>query len=339
MKKKNQTYVDFTTGIFMLVVFALLAYFTIVISGADILHGRGNVVAEFAFDSVGGLKDHDTVMYRGMKVGTVEKIELREKDLSVVVKIDNRVILREGYRATVANLSMLGGNYMLLEEGEGEIIDLNSAQLKGVPPVDWMRELAEVAGNLKKATSSTELKEIMANIRSISARAEDIASRISRGEGLLGKMLSPEDTLYNDIKGAVAGAKDAMSGAKDTLDSVKTAFDNVNAVAEDVKNAQLVEELKSGIAAFRRASESFDMGDEAKGSLQSISAEATRLLASLNEVADKLKNGESTIGKLMASDGVYNEVEGLVKDIRQVLDNYRDTTPIATFGSLATGAL
>ena len=35
---------------------------------------------------------------------------------------------------------------------------------------------------------------------------------------------------------------------------------------------------------------------------------------------------------------LYKEVDGLVRDIRQVIDNYRDTTPISTFTSLATGA-
>jgi hypothetical protein len=32
-------------------------------------------------------------------------------------------------------------------------------------------------------------------------------------------------------------------------------------------------------------------------------------------------------------------VTALVKDIRQVVDNYRDTTPISSFGSLIGGAL
>ena len=35
---------------------------------------------------------------------------------------------------------------------------------------------------------------------------------------------------------------------------------------------------------------------------------------------------------------LYDEVNGLVRDIRQVIDNYRDTTPISTFSSLALGA-
>jgi hypothetical protein len=36
---------------------------------------------------------------------------------------------------------------------------------------------------------------------------------------------------------------------------------------------------------------------------------------------------------------LYDEVNALVKDVRQIIDNYRDTTPITTFGSLVTGGL
>ena len=36
---------------------------------------------------------------------------------------------------------------------------------------------------------------------------------------------------------------------------------------------------------------------------------------------------------------MYDEVNAVIKDVRQIVDNYRDTTPITTFGSLATGAL
>ena len=54
---------------------------------------------------------------------------------------------------------------------------------------------------------------------------------------------------------------------------------------------------------------------------------------------ERLEKGEGTLGKLANESGLYNEVEGLIKDCRQIIDNYRDTTPIATFSSLLTGAL
>ena len=59
----------------------------------------------------------------------------------------------------------------------------------------------------------------------------------------------------------------------------------------------------------------------------------------LASVASRLEKGEGTLGKLSADSKLYDEVTALVKDIRQVVDNYRDTTPISSFGSLIGGAL
>ena len=52
-----------------------------------------------------------------------------------------------------------------------------------------------------------------------------------------------------------------------------------------------------------------------------------------------LERGEGTLGKLSADSKLYDEVTALLKDVRQIVDNYRDTTPISTFGSLIGGAL
>ena len=52
-----------------------------------------------------------------------------------------------------------------------------------------------------------------------------------------------------------------------------------------------------------------------------------------------MEKGEGTLGKLSADSKLYDEVTALLKDVRQIVDNYRDTTPISTFGSLIGGAL
>ena len=74
MRKKNDTFAQVIVGMFMVTILLLLGYFTIVISGVDLIRGKEKVRVQIAFDQVGGLKDHDNVMYRGTKVGTVERV-------------------------------------------------------------------------------------------------------------------------------------------------------------------------------------------------------------------------------------------------------------------------
>ena len=100
----------------------------------------------------------------------------------------------------------------------------------------------------------------------------------------------------------------------------------------------VLDDLKAAIASFKTACDSFDVSG-LKGEASDVLARAGTLVDSLNVVAARLANGEGTLGRLSADDTLYKEIEGLVRDLRQVLDNYRDTTPISTFTSIATGAL
>ena len=94
MKRKNETFTQLVVGFFMVTLMALLAYFTIVVSGVDLLTGRSRVQVKAVFSQVGGLKEHDNVMYRGTKVGSVDRVEVTPSNLVVTAVVDGGVILR-----------------------------------------------------------------------------------------------------------------------------------------------------------------------------------------------------------------------------------------------------
>ena len=336
--RKSEAFTQGVVGVFMLTVLLLMGYFTIVISGVDVLSGRHRVPVRVAFSQVGGLKDRDNVMYRGTKVGVVERVEVTPSNLVVTARIDSNVILREGYSATVCSLSMLGGTYLRLDEGEGESLDLETTLFRGVTPTDWMEDLRQIASTVNGFVSGPEIGVIVTNAVEASEKAREfaedakrmaddvkafidkanrfadkavaVADRVERGEGMVGKLLSSDDTVYDDFKETMANAKE---------------------ISAKVNRDKMFDDLEAGIAAFRKAAEEFD----AKG----MSEKGAALLADLGVVAERLKNGEGTLGRLSNDTELYDEVKGLMKDVREVVDNYRDTTPISTFTSLATGAL
>ncbi|MBQ6457172.1 MAG: MCE family protein [Kiritimatiellae bacterium] len=364
MSKKKDAFSEAIVGLFMLAVLSLLVYFTIIISGVDILQGRQKVVASIVFTDVGGLKDHDNVMYRGTKVGTVDRIVLSPTNLTVVIEVDRDVVLRDSYRAVVCNLSMLGGNYLLLEEGEGDILPLETTLFAGETPTDWMRDVSNIAKNLNEFTSGGELKAIVTNVQAASEKVLTVVDRVARGEGTVGRLLSSDDTVYQDIKAAVADAKTVVSNVNEVVarvsrgegtvgrllssderlyDDLTNTLANASAISDRLRDGEglagrllakddpLAKEVEDAVAAFQKACESFD----AKQVMDSASV----LLANLNATAERLKDGDGTLGKLINDPELYNEVNALAKDVRQVLDNFRDTTPISTFGSLIMGGL
>lgn len=311
MRRRKDTFGQILVGTFMVVVLVLLGYFTIVISGVDMMMGRERRLIRIAFPQVGGLKEHDNVMYRGTKVGTVDRVEVSTSNLVVTALVDQGVVLRRGYQVTVCNLSMLGGNYLSLEEGEGEPIDLSVEVLSGEPPTDWMKDLTRVARNLNEITSHPEIREAITNFSAVSQRAKAVAAKL---EMFLDKAHAIADNV-NEVAARVNQDKDQI------VDDVKSAVSDIRAGAA---------ELRPMIAAFRKTAEGIDIRETV--------AKADQLLLNLNAAAEKLKNGEGTLGRLNNDPRLYQEIDGLIRDVRQVIDNYRDTTPISTFSSLAAGA-
>ncbi len=389
MKKNSDVFSEVVVGVFMAAVLALLVYFTVIISGVDVLFGREKAFARIAFTDVGGLKERDNVIYRGMKVGIVEKIELAPTNVMVTVLVDRDVVLRETCQASVSALSLLGGNYLLLEEGAGAVQPLATTVFRGDPPIDWMRDLGRIAGSLNEVLNDGSFKSIVSNFEATAENVNKIVARVARGEGTAGRLLSRDDTVYQDLREAVAGAKRAVGDAEKTFDGARKTFDHAAAVAErldrgegtlgrllskddavyaDLKqtlaNAAAISariergegtlgrltakddalwgDLTNAVANVRAATEKLKKGEGLLGRAFSDTAladDAAKLVANLRAVSERLEKGEGTLGKLVAEREMYDEVNAALKDVRQIIDNYRDTTPITTFGALATGAL
>jgi phospholipid/cholesterol/gamma-HCH transport system substrate-binding protein len=375
MSKSNDVFSEVIVGVFMVAVLSLLAYFTIVISGVDLVLGRAMTSATVEFPDVGGLKERDSVVYRGMKVGTVDSIALSPKAIIVKINVAKEVVLRDSYRITVASHSLLGGNFLQLDEGVGEPLPLASTTFRGEPPLDWMRDLGEIARNLSDLTKGGGLKGIVTNLEAASEKVNVIVQRVERGEGTIGRLLSTDDTLYRDLQDAVSGAKTTFTNiavvaervergegtigkllSKD--DTVYVDLKNTIARASEIadrlaagegtigkllaKDSTVYDDLKASVANIKEITGKINGGEGLFARLSNdkeLSDNAAALLENLKTVSEKLAKGEGTLGKLTTDAELYNEVNALLKDVRQIVDNYRDTTPISSFAGLIGGAL
>ncbi|MDY5597697.1 MAG: MlaD family protein [Kiritimatiellia bacterium] len=375
MKKKNEVFSETIVGIFMAAVLALLGYFTIVISGVDILVGRTKVPVKIEFADVGGLKERDSVMYRGMKVGVIDSIDLAGTNVTMTVRVASDVVLRDGYRISVASMSLLGGSYLLMEEGAGNPLPLDTTVFRGEPPMDWMRDLGRIARSVGEIAADGGVRGIITNVEAVAeklnsvvsriergegtvgkllssdetiyrdlkdtaASAKAISARLERGEGMLGKLLSPDDTLYNDLKDTAAAAKSISTRLERGEGTVGKLLSSDEAVYDDLKASianirDVTGKLRDGNGLFAKLASDEKLAADASALVERLAAAS----GDLAKVASRMERGEGTLGKLSADPKLYDEVTALLKDVRQIVDNYRDTTPISTFGSLIGGAL
>ena len=395
---------DILTGIFLLAIVGLLAFFTIVISGVDMIRGRNTCARYVRFMDVGALKEQDPVYVRGLKVGSVQSLELLPNAVQVKLILDQQVILRKDYKVTVGKTSMLGGTCVQITEGvDAEVLPADFP-LEGLTPPDMMADLGELVKGLREAINPDELRQTISNIQKASADIAVLTERVQRGEGMVGKLLSDDNSAYEDLSAGLdnfrAITEDLRTGKgllgkliseeDNTYAELQSAIANLNKVTEGLANGQgllgklmreednTYAELKSTISNLNTVTDGLVNGKgllgklmreddstyaDLKAALENIRMVTEKLndpksgfgrllsqdstlvadleasAASIRTITAKLENGEGTLGRLVNDDGVAVEMEAAIKDVRQIIDNMRDTAPITTFTSLFFGGL
>ncbi len=363
--KKTSGFGDLMVGLFVAGVLILLAFFTIVISGADLLHGGGQRL-EVSFRDVGGLRPHDSVIVHGVPVGQVKKMWLTsDGSVRVGLVLNPHVQMREGYRINVISSSMLGGNSLLVEPGNGASLP-DRTLFVGEPPRDLMRDVTEVVAGLRR---TLEDEGTLGNIRKASVSMVEVFGRLERGEGSLGRLLSKDESIFTNLSVAVANLRtvsDRLSKGEGTLGKLlsldDTLYKDIAAAAANLheisdrlqkgegtlgkllaKDDSLYTNLSVTVSNLRSISDRLENGEGTLGKLLSRDdAVYTNLLttvANLREVTDRLEKGEGTLGKLSKDEALYQDIKGLIGDARQTLDGIRETTPVTTFTTILTGAL
>jgi phospholipid/cholesterol/gamma-HCH transport system substrate-binding protein len=368
LKKNSEFFSEMIVGVFMVAVLGLLAYFTIIISGIEIFNGKSRAPVTVLFSDVGGLKMRDSVMLRGMTVGSVSDMRLENSGVRVTLLLQDAVRFREGYRISVNTGSLLGGNYLLIEEGKGAEVP-RGTELRGETPTNWMRDLGEIVANLREATEGDHIRNIITNLEAAVVSIKEAVARVEEGKGTLGKLFSEDMTLYNDLSNAVASLRSVAVKIDEGENSLGRllnddggVYTNLNASIANLKSISdrlekgegtlgkllssdptVYNDLQETVANLKSVSARLEKGE---GSLAKLLSDDNKVyndldatVANLREVTDRLVKGEGTLGRLSKEEELYNDVQGLIKDVRQTVDNFRDTTPISAFASLIMGGL
>lgn len=354
---------EMIVGTFIGSVFLVLVVFTIVISGSRIF-ASGRSTISVHFDKVGGLRRHDAVLVRGVPVGKVKSLTLDEHGVEVVLALNETLKLRRAYRIKVMQTSLLGGMQLVIDEGNGEPLPQDE-RLQGEPPDNVMEDLGTLVKDVRESLNEGGL---LANLQKAVEDVAEVTGRLRRGEGTLGRLLSADDTLYRDLESTLANIRKAterIEKGEGTLGKLLSADDTVYA------------DLQGTLENLRKITARLEAGDGTLGKLLSADDTMYRdladTIASLKSVTGRLEAGEGTLGKLLsADDTVYRdladtianlkavtgrleagdgllgqlmmkdsplagELNGLLKDGRDMLDDAREASPISTFSSIFFG--
>lgn len=282
------------------------------------------------FDDLKELKVGDEVRMAGVKIGSVQATELKDRKAEAVLRIENPVKISGDAVATIGMSGLIGTNYVSVEMGSAgapPLADGAAIRTEETPDLNTiMSELGGLGKKLNSALSSVNVvlngsgpdgglfqkldKLVGENGARISAtmqNLQEITDKINRGQGTAGKLVNdPElhDRLLasvEEIQATAAQAREFVASAQSILDQVKAGKGAIGTLVADQQSA-----------------------DNLKAAIQD-----------LRDVADKLAKGQGTLGKLINDEELYGDVKNTMTKANRALDSLSDSAPISAVGTVA----
>ncbi|MEW6026829.1 MAG: MlaD family protein [Planctomycetota bacterium] len=226
---QNSVRKEMMLGAIFLAAIVFLVFVTVSISKLNLFSHTAYI--KVIFDNVSGLKQGDPVQVLGMDAGTVYKMKLQiNNKVRAVLKLAEPVEIREDYKVTVEESSVLGGNFIEINPGTPgkKVVDLR-APLTGETSSAGLDALGELIRENK-----TEVREFL-------SQGAKIVKDASEGKGTLGKLLVDE-TLYNNLK-------DTSESLKNISKKVETGEGNLGKFLND---DQLYTDLKDSVESLKK---------------------------------------------------------------------------------------
>ena len=226
----RETGQEFKVGMFVIGGFAL---FIALLFNMDVFKLQSGRALKATFNYTYGLYVGAPVQLAGVPVGNVETIRIRRDDavhtrVEVTSRIQSDVRVDQGSGARINMQGLLGQKYLEIIPPKEPAEPLGSGGvLLGEDPVG-LEDLASSGGTVvKKLESSidylnslmgdeefrsklkenvTGFSELIVSLKEVSASLDEILSRLERGEGTIGKLLTDE-TIYNDLRDLVKDIK------------------------------------------------------------------------------------------------------------------------------------
>ncbi|WP_299708219.1 MlaD family protein [uncultured Pontibacter sp.] len=244
------------------------------------------------FDDVAGLKTGNNVWFSGVKIGTIQAINLYgNSQVEVVMNIEERVqeYIRKDAVARISSESFIGNKNIVIDGGSQQASPIeNGDRLQAQNPLntdDLMETLQKNNKNLVEITN--DFKEL--------------SGKIVQGEGTIGAILT-DSTLANDLRSMVANLE-RTSQSTVSASRALTSFTNKLNAPDGLAN-QLVTDKE----VFQQLKTSMTQLEEATASTSEITE-------NLRTASGRLNNSNSAVGVLLNDQQFARQLQSTMQNL------------------------
>jgi ABC-type transporter Mla subunit MlaD len=251
------------------------------------------------FKNVNGLTGGSTIYVRGVKVGTVKKIELKDSaqdgNVKVALNINNDAKINKGSVAYLQS-SLLGNPAISIHRG-------NSSQM--VPD----------GGTIKGTYSGGLLGSLQKSGANLSGEASQSFDKLNKTLSGLQQMVNQQnqqkvDRMLTNLQVSTTQLALLMKGRRQTMEEM---LDHANRMLAnfDTLSTQNKGLIDSSMIALRQTLQNF----------QQVSQKFNKSGAKLNGILTKINNGQGSVGKMVNDPELYDNLDSLSVSLNQFMEN------------------
>ncbi|MEN3336041.1 MAG: phospholipid/cholesterol/gamma-HCH transport system substrate-binding protein [Blastocatellia bacterium] len=216
-------------GAFILVALILFGVMIFLIGNKQFLFKRTYRISA-PFDNVAGLEGGAPVRAGGVRIGTVQKMNLPHQPgdkVTVEMELENstREVIKQDSIASIETEGLLGSKYVAISFGTleaGQIRDGDTIESRpAFDYADLAKSANEMIDTAKEVIDSSKIA--IANVNEASDYLRAITGKINSGQGTIGALVN-DRTFYRDLQATVSQARVGITSFQDDMEALKHNF-------------------------------------------------------------------------------------------------------------------
>lgn len=329
-----QRSIEVKVGLMILGALVLLAAFVVVLGGINF---QPTYTVYVAFENPGGLQAGAPVRLASIRIGKVKEIQFRGGEIDPQTRrpsppIRAVVAVEERYQASIFQNSrwyvttqgVLGETYLAVETGTSDQPVLKDGSVvQGVSPPRLDLLLAESYELLHRAYVG-----ITNNDQKIAETFDHLHQTLGGTARFFRHNQGKLDNIVDNVDGLTAEAKDAVAQVREryvnnpqidrilgNVDRTTSALNqNLPPLLDDARS--LVNDGQKLTAALATP-EQLKRYDQITRDAAELTASARRSAQHAEQITARVRQGEGTVGALLADEALYDDIQELVRDLKR----------------------
>ncbi|NOT37164.1 MAG: MCE family protein [Saprospiraceae bacterium] len=270
------------------------------------------------YDNVAQLDPSSPVFTRGIKIGTVLKVQLAEDNpnkVKVTLDIKGNIKIPQSAKAVLVSTGLLGGKAIDLRfdhhcsedciPNKGIInSEVESILSSMLPKAEVDDYIGAIGNKIKSSLDSSVNKGQLNNI------SNDLSGTLHNLHMLslkLNELIAANTRQINTTVTSLATLSQSLSNNAKSIDQSLKNFESISTQIKNADAGKLIESSKATIT-----------------ELQKTSQEATKTLKNIDELVGQIQNGKGSLSKLMNDPTLYKNLELSSQSLEKLLNDLKE---------------